>query len=64
MSFFRSLFRKSKSNPLEGALRESVEQVIARAYVDPYMGIDLVSGEAITHLGQCGDILQVHVAVS
>jgi len=64
MSFLRSLFRKSKSKPLEGALRERVEQVIARAYIDPYIGKDLVSGEAITHLGQCGDLLQVHVELA
>jgi ATP-binding protein involved in chromosome partitioning len=61
MSFLDSLFGKNKSKPLEGDLRERVEQVIASAYIDPYIGIDLVAAKAIKQLSQSRDALQVYV---
>ena len=61
MSFWRSLFKKHRDSPLEEALRVRVEQVISRAYIDPYLGMDLISAKAIT--GICQRNGQLHVSI-
>jgi ATP-binding protein involved in chromosome partitioning len=61
MSLWRKLFGKSKEKLLTEDQRSQVEHVISRAYIDPYLGSDLISAQAIKHI--CQIDAQLHVSI-
>jgi len=64
MSFWRKLLGKSNEKPLSENDRIQVEQTIAHAYIDPYLGTDLISANAIKRLGQLDNQLCVSVLLN
>jgi len=64
MSFWRKLLGKSYEKPLSENDRIQVEQTIAHAYIDPYLGTDLISANAIKRLGQLDNQLCVSVLLN
>jgi len=64
MSFLQKLFRKSSEKPLEEEARVRVEQVIARAYIDPYLGADFFSAQAIKRICQRNGQLRVTIELN
>jgi ATP-binding protein involved in chromosome partitioning len=64
MSLWRKLLGKPKGKPLEKHHQNLVNQVIARAYIDPYLGSDLISTQAVKHIYQIEEKLHVCVVLN
>ena len=64
MPFWRKLLGKSNEKPLSDNDRILVENVIARAYLDPYLGTDFFSANAIKSIGQVNNQLRVSIVLN
>ncbi|OUS23786.1 hypothetical protein A9Q99_27525 [Gammaproteobacteria bacterium 45_16_T64] len=64
MSFFSSLFRRNKSVPLDDSLRQRVEDIVARSYMDPYLGCNLIDAGAVVFIGRQRDLLTINIETS
>jgi len=64
MSFWRKLLGKSNEKPLADNDRILVEKVIAHAYLDPNLGTDLISANAVRRIGQVNNQLRVSIVLN
>jgi len=64
MSFWRKLLGQSNEKPLADNDRILVEKVIAHAYLDPNLGTDLISANAVRRIGQVNNQLRVSIVLN
>jgi len=64
MSFWRTLFKRTNAHPLDEKTHTEIEKIISSVYVDPYLGADLVSANAIKSLSREGKQLKVSISLS
>jgi ATP-binding protein involved in chromosome partitioning len=59
--FWRTLFKRNHEQALDEASHDAVEKVISSAYIDPYLGTDLVSAQTIKKLSCSEQQLKVSI---
>lgn len=64
MSIWRKLLGKNKNIPLSDEQKKVVQQVIANAYIDPYLGSDLITAKVVKEIFKRGTCLHISVLLN